>query len=284
MILGSLGVAAAVLGALLLVAGAGAVAVWVAGLLVATALVFATLTVAVDDRDLRFWFGPGLIRKRIPLADVRSWRLVENSWLLGWGIRIYGRGVLYNVSGLHAVELSLRDGRQLRLGTDEPAAVAEALRERLGDPPPLTAEELRAASARGRRWAAVVFVVALLVAGGAGGVVYGESRAPTASVDGAGLHVASFVYSAHLRPEEITSVELVDALPRVELRTNGTALGASLRGNFRLQGWGEGKLFLEADHPPFLVVKTRDTFVAVGWAEPERTRQLQAELRARLPR
>lgn len=283
-ILGSLGGAAVALSVPLALAGLGSIAGAVALVLGATATLFASLTVTVDDRELRFWFGPGLIRKTLPLAHIRSWRPVESSWLLGWGIRVYGRGVLYNVSGLRAVEILLRDGTELRIGTDEPEALAAALRDRLGDPAPPTQAERELAAGRARRWIAVVVVLALLSALGVGGLLFGESRPPVATVDDAGLHVSSLVYSAHVRPEEVVSVELVDRLPAIELRTNGTALGATLRGNFRLREWGDGKLFLDADRPPFLVVKTRGSYVAYGASEPADTRRVEQELRTRLGR
>ncbi|MCC6217489.1 MAG: hypothetical protein IT376_21710 [Polyangiaceae bacterium] len=283
-ILGSLGGAAVALSVPLALAGYGAIASAVGSLLAVTAALFASLTVTVDDRELRFWFGPGLIGKTLPLALIRSWRPVESSWLLGWGVRIYRRGVLYNVSGLRAVEIVLRDGTELRIGTDEPEALAAALRARLGDPPPPTQAEIELTAGRARRWLTLVIALALVSALGVGGLLFGESRPPVAEVDQAGLHVSSLVYSAHVRPEEVVRVELVDRLPPIELRTNGTALGARLRGHFRLREWGDGKLFLDADRPPFLFVQTRDGYVVYGASEPNETRRVEQELRARLGR
>ena len=66
-------------------------------------VLFLALTVEVDLESIRVWFGPGLIRKRIPLAEVRSWRAVRNPWYCGWGIRAGPRGMLWNVSGFGAV-------------------------------------------------------------------------------------------------------------------------------------------------------------------------------------
>ena len=39
-----------------------------------TLLVFSALTVEVDAEAVRLRFGIGLVRKRIPLAEVRSWQ------------------------------------------------------------------------------------------------------------------------------------------------------------------------------------------------------------------
>jgi hypothetical protein len=100
----------------------------VAVVLIVTAAVFSSLTVEISDGELRFHFGPGFWRKRIPLADITAVEVTESSWWEGWGIRITPRGMLYNVSGMDAVEIHLRSGRHFRIGTDERDALAEALR------------------------------------------------------------------------------------------------------------------------------------------------------------
>jgi hypothetical protein len=62
---------------------------------------------------------------------------VRNPWYYGWGIRITPDGLLYNVSGTRAVEITLTDGSKLRLGTDEPEALCQAIRSWLPSSPPL---------------------------------------------------------------------------------------------------------------------------------------------------
>ena len=88
---------------------------------------FYALTVEIDTTHLMFRFGVGLIRKRIPLAEIVDARPVRNSWLYGWGIHRTPRGWLYNVSGWEAVEITLASGKRLRLGTDEPRRLAPAI-------------------------------------------------------------------------------------------------------------------------------------------------------------
>lgn len=83
-------------------------------------VLFGSLTVEVDHDQLRFWFGPGFLRRTVPLEQVMESRVVTNRWWYGWGIRRIRGGWMYNISGLKAVELSLQGGKMLRLGTDEP--------------------------------------------------------------------------------------------------------------------------------------------------------------------
>ena len=97
-------------------------------LLLITLFLFASLTVEVNHGSVVCRFGPGLIRKEIKLSDVTDVRTVTNSWLAGWGIRwIPGRYMLWNVSGFQAVELTLKNGKRFRIGTDEPAALVRAI-------------------------------------------------------------------------------------------------------------------------------------------------------------
>lgn len=94
---------------------------------------FATLTVEVDDTHLRFWFGKGLSRKTFPLEEIMACRVVTNPWYHGWGIHLTPQGWLYNVSGRVAVELKLKNGKGLRLGTDDPEGLIQAIQPQKED-------------------------------------------------------------------------------------------------------------------------------------------------------
>ncbi len=95
---------------------------------------FQSLTVDVDPERVFFYFGTGWIKKKVPMAKITAAEPVRNKAMWGWGIRWYGPGWLYNVSGLDAVELTLLTGRKLRIGTDDPEGLSSAIRGQL--PPP----------------------------------------------------------------------------------------------------------------------------------------------------
>jgi hypothetical protein len=96
--------------------------------LIILAWLFSSLTVRVDDDELQWRFGPGLWRYRMALADVAGVSIVRNSVLNGFGVRMRRGFHLYNVSGLDAVELRMKSGDVRRIGTDDPAGLAAALR------------------------------------------------------------------------------------------------------------------------------------------------------------
>lgn len=82
-------------------------------------MIFATLTVEVDNQAITLRFGMGLIRKSFLLQDVRAYRAVKNPWYYAWGIHAIPGGWIFNVSGTEAIELQMKNGRIYRIGTDD---------------------------------------------------------------------------------------------------------------------------------------------------------------------
>jgi hypothetical protein len=90
-------------------------------------LVFATLTVEVNDQAITLRFGMGLIRKSFRLQDVQAYRAVKNPWYYAWGIHAIPGGWIFNVSGTEALELHMKNGRKYRIGTDDVQGLANAV-------------------------------------------------------------------------------------------------------------------------------------------------------------
>ena len=97
-------------------------------ILLVTALVFSSLTIRVDDERLAWHFGPGVWKKSVPLDEIVDAMPTTTTFLEGWGIHLTGRGWLYNVAGREAVIVTMRDGTQFLLGTDEPQQLVHAIR------------------------------------------------------------------------------------------------------------------------------------------------------------
>jgi len=90
-------------------------------------ILFATLTVIIKEEILEIRFGPGFIRKKFLLKDIESCQVVKNPWYYGWGIRVMPNGMLYNVSGLYAVEIKMKTGQRHRIGTNVPNELEKAI-------------------------------------------------------------------------------------------------------------------------------------------------------------
>lgn len=101
---------------------------WVVlALLAGVGSVFSSLTVSIDEKNLTAAFAPGWPRVVVPLADIAEAHVVRNPWYYGWGIRLTPHGTLYNVSGFDAVQIKNKNGKALRIGTDEPEQLRRAL-------------------------------------------------------------------------------------------------------------------------------------------------------------
>lgn len=99
----------------------------VVAVLGACLLLFPTLTAVVHGDRLQCFFGLGLVRREIPVAEIQAVSVVRNPWTYGWGLRLIPGGWLWNVSGFDAVELRLHNGKRFRIGTDEPLALHAAI-------------------------------------------------------------------------------------------------------------------------------------------------------------
>jgi len=92
-----------------------------------SAFAFSSLTVTVRDGQLSWWFGPGIVKKTVPLSTIVSAEPTTTSILNGRGIHLTGRGWLYNVGGRQAVLVTQQDGKRFLLGTDEPDSLAHVI-------------------------------------------------------------------------------------------------------------------------------------------------------------
>lgn len=111
------------------IAGGTHIALPVAAVLALASWAFSSLTVEVSPDELTWFFGPGLFRKHLCREDIASASPVQNKWWWGWGIHLTPRGWLYNVDGLEAVEIVLRNEKRLRIGSDDAVTLARILSE-----------------------------------------------------------------------------------------------------------------------------------------------------------
>jgi len=96
--------------------------------LLITLALFYKLTITINEETLCASLGIGIIRKRLSVAEIVACQPIRIRWWYGWGIHLTPYGWLYNVSGLDAVAITLRNGRKLAFGSDDPHGLAEAIR------------------------------------------------------------------------------------------------------------------------------------------------------------
>ena len=83
-------------------------------------LMFFGMTVIVTDKQILIKLGIGLITKNIYLSEIISVETKKYPFYCGYGIRITPGGILYNVSGRHAVEIRLKNKKNsVLIGTND---------------------------------------------------------------------------------------------------------------------------------------------------------------------
>lgn len=82
-------------------------------------ILFWSLTITVTDTHLGHAFNLDFWKRSYPFTDIESVSKVQNSWLYGYGMRYIGSGWLYNVSGTDAILIQFKDGKLIRIGTDD---------------------------------------------------------------------------------------------------------------------------------------------------------------------
>lgn len=120
-----------------------------------------------------------------------------------------------------------------------------------------------------------VLLVALVV--GVGAFLLYLSRPVQITPSDDGVEIWG-MYGTTVAWDAIERVELLEELPAIELRTNGSAVGPHLRGHFRTTEYGPVLLFVNADTPPFVLVGTTEDVVILNLPTSDETRELFAEV------
>lgn len=125
----ALAAAVVLVGVILVITGFNWIGIGVLVIITAALVLFSSLTVVIREEEIEVRFGPGLIRKRFKLTEIESCRVVKNPWYYGWGIRLTPQGTLFRVSGLYAVEIKLKTGKNYLIGTDVPQELEETIKQ-----------------------------------------------------------------------------------------------------------------------------------------------------------
>lgn len=255
-------------GMFLAIVGRGLLAVYVmAPVAVLMLALMGTLTVAVDDTHVRVRFGLGLIRRTVALAAIRSVEVTKFPWWVGSGIRIIDGGWLYSVDRSTAVDLRLEGGARVAIGTNDAPALLAAIADAAG------VERTSVATGDESSFPWAVAVMAILFAA-LGVLFYLQVQPAHVDITRDRVAISSAFYRTVIPVQDITEVVVTDSAPTIEARTNGFALGSTLRGRFRVRGIGEGSLYVEMHSPPFVVIHTRDGYAMLSYRNYDYTSKL----------
>ncbi len=79
----------------------------------------------------------------------------------------------------------------------------------------------------------------------------------------------------------VISAQLLDEIPRIKMKTNGLGFGNVRKGDFRLEGWGTCRLFLQSDEGPYIKLETNKMVILLNLDAPGKTRDLFSQIQNR---
>jgi hypothetical protein len=223
-------------------------------LMVVCLLIFYQLTISIDDKQIKFWFGFGLIGKTYNLEDIKDCKTVTNSPLYGWGIRMMPNGWLYNVSGLKAVELSFKNSsKKIRIGTNHPEEIAKYVNQLLANPNDKTFSTSETRNIR----QPIFWSVLIITIVSAGALFYYGIKAPEVLVDVNQIKIKG-MYGITINVKDINQIDTISELPKIKLRSNGFAFGKTLKGHFNLSK-GKALLLIRTSNTPYIYMEYNES-------------------------
>lgn len=84
----------------------------------------------------------------------------------------------------------------------------------------------------------------------------------------------SGIYGDSIAWENMEQLKLVEELPAISMRTNGSAIGSKLKGHFKFENGDKAKLFVDKSKPPFITFTANDKLYYVNMTSSEDTAAL----------
>ena len=108
-------------------------------------------------------------------------------------------------------------------------------------------------------------------------VMFFSSQATKVSFLEEGIRIHG-MYGDFYAWDSIEAVKLMEELPTIERRTNGSALGSNLKGHFRTTELGSVKLFVNIQKPPFIYLETDDGVTIFNMKNEGETQEIFGEM------
>lgn len=215
---------------------------------------FYKLDIIIDQTHLTFKMGIGLIRGKYPLASISGCKAVRNSFYNGLGVRIISNGMLYNVWGLKAVELTFTNKSSVvRIGTNQPDAVVADLSERI------SIDQTNILESTNRKNNSLKYKILLF---GSIGVIiisfsFYSSLDAKVTLNTTTLEISG-IYGCELPYAQISKIDTVTHLPNIEYKSNGYGLFSVHKGYFVLTNVGEAVLYINSNSTPIIQMQLKN--------------------------
>jgi hypothetical protein len=125
---------------------------------------------------------------------------------------------------------------------------------------------------------AVVITAAVIIAGSLAGSMTFETRPVKVEITPQTIGIKG-MYGVTIPVSSIENITLEQGMPKVLAKTNGFNAGGTLKGNFRLEGIGAAKLFVQSQAGPFIyIVTAQGDTVIINYRDGQQTRELYHRL------
>ena len=124
-------------------------------------------------------------------------------------------------------------------------------------------------------------VIVIVALGGVGYLLVSSSIPPAYTVSDSELKISG-LYGESIAFSDIVDIKLNNTLHPNLFRTNGAALGSSLKGNFQSNGT-KLKIFVDSSKPPFIYLYTSSLVIIINDQSADKTQALYQELQSKIP-
>ena len=114
-------------------------------------------------------------------------------------------------------------------------------------------------------------------------VVFAMSSRPQEIRVGEESVTISGMYGRDIPISEIVSVNLLDEMPSIAMRTNGSDTGKRAKGHFLLKNGNKCLIFIRYDRPPYIELRTTDNLYYLNCSNKEETETLYEQIKALKP-
>lgn len=124
-----------------------------------------------------------------------------------------------------------------------------------------------------------VITFLLLVFLAVGIILYQSNKLTTYTITEQKIEIRG-LYGETIYFKDITDVSISDEIPKITLRTNGSAVGSSLKGHFKLEHIGKAKLLVNTKNPPFIFIKTDNKIIIFNSKDKVKTQEIFIKIRS----
>lgn len=121
----------------------------------------------------------------------------------------------------------------------------------------------------------VGFLVLTMV--GVGTLLYFSNKPAEYFIQGDTLRISG-QYGEEIKLSDIVGITLEEQIPEIQFKSNGSDLGSKKKGYFRLKDYGQAKLFVDTQKPPYIFIDVKSGLRILNTDEPVETENLYKKL------